>query len=306
MQVKVIKKDGTPENFNFKKIKIAVNKSADRVGKTLTNDELQKLEGLIRANLEKENIQELKVYKLHSFVQNALSFINKDVAESYCSYRNYKIENAKMFEEISKDSKVIMYDVDRENANSNSALISTKKSLIAGKVVKSLYIEYLLNLEEKKAIKQGYIYVHDLSDRFLGSINCCLFNLRNVMLGGFEMNNLRYTEPKTIISACNVAGDVIMASSAQQYGGHTTPEIDSTLAYYCEKTYESYLEYFRHLCKDFNGVTDEAQIKKMANDKTYEDLLQGIQSMEVKLNTVVSARGSFPFTTFTFGSDKSY
>ncbi|MGL4950662.1 MAG: anaerobic ribonucleoside-triphosphate reductase, partial [Mycoplasma sp.] len=306
MKIKVIKKDGVSEKFDFDKIMVAVGKSADRVGKKLVDNDFNKLNELIQVILKGEHSEEIEVHKLHTIVQTSLVSIDNDIANSYSSYRNYKIDNARMFQEISKDSEVIMYDIDRENANSNSALISTKKSLMAGRVIKSLYIEYLLNLEQKNAIKEGYIYIHDLMDRFLGSINCCLFDLATVMRGGFDMNNLKYTEPSTIISACSVAGDVIMASSAQQYGGHTTPEIDSTLAYYCEKTYKHYIKEYTELFKNLGVAHDEEKIKKMANEKTYEDLCQGIQSMEVKLNTVVSARGSFPFTTFTFGSDTSY
>ncbi len=302
----VIKKDGTQEIFDFTKIRNAVLKSADRVNINLTDNDFSKLEGLINDVISKNNDKEIPVYKLHKYVQQCLPFVNNDVAHSYTSYRNYKIKNAKMFEEIHKDSRTIMYEVDRENANSNSALISTKKSLIAGRVVKSLYIEYLLNNEEKEALKDGYIYVHDLIDRFLGSINCCLFDLKTVMKDGFEMNNLLYTEPSSILSACSVAGDIIMASSAQQYGGHTCPEIDSTLAYYCEKTYNSYIKEYKSLFENTNNKMSDEEIKKLAFEKTYNDLKQGIQSLEVKLNTVVSARGSFPFTTFTFGSDKSF
>ncbi|MGL4947777.1 MAG: anaerobic ribonucleoside-triphosphate reductase [Mycoplasma sp.] len=306
MRIKVVKKDGVSESFNFEKIAIAVAKSADRVGKKLTKDDLNKLHDLIKVILTSEKRNEIEVYKLHTIVQTSLVSIDDDIANSYSSYRNYKIDNARMFQEISRDSEIIMYDVDRENANSNSALISTKKSLMAGRVIKSLYIEYLLNNDQKNAIKDGYIYIHDLMDRFLGSINCCLFDLANVMKGGFDMNNLKYTEPSTILSACSVAGDVIMASSAQQYGGHTTPEIDTTLAYYCEKTYKHHIKEYENMFNSLELKVDQDKIEKLAKDKTYEDLLQGIQSMEVKLNTVVSARGSFPFTTFTFGADKSY
>ncbi|MGL4951510.1 MAG: anaerobic ribonucleoside-triphosphate reductase [Mycoplasma sp.] len=306
MKIKVVKKDGVLENFDFEKISSAVSKSADRVGKKLIKQDFDKLNQLIKVILKGEETNEIEVYKLHTIVQTSLVSIDSDVANSYSSYRNYKIDNARMFQEISKDSEIIMYDIDRENANSNSALISTKKSLMAGRVIKSLYIEYLLNADQKSAIKDGYIYIHDLMDRFLGSINCCLFDLKKVMQGGFDMNNLKYTEPRTIITACSVAGDVIMASSAQQYGGHTTPEIDTTLAYYCEKTFKHYVTEYTNLFEKLGVAFDEEKIRKMAEEKTYEDLLQGIQSMEVKLNTVVSARGSFPFTTFTFGSDDSY
>ena len=74
-----------------------------------------------------------------------------------------------------------------------------------------------MNREELQACKQGYIYVHDQSAR-LDTINCCLCNVGAVMKGGFEMGNVWYNEPKTLDTAFDVMGDVILSTAAQQYG----------------------------------------------------------------------------------------
>ncbi len=302
----VIKKDSSREKFDFSKIKNAVLKSADRTCVILSEEDLLTLEVKVTELIKQLNIDEINVFDIHNIVIDALFEVEPLVAHSYKSYREYKIKNNNMFDEIKKESEYIMYEVDRENANSNSSLISTKKSLIAGSTLRELYKEYFLNDEEIEAVEEGFIYVHDITDRFLASINCCLFDLATVMKGGFTMNNLKYTEPTTILSACNVAGDIIMASSAQQYGGHTTPEIDTTLSYYCEKSFKSHLNKNKKFFRENNIDIDNKKLISLAIKDTYNELKQGIQSLEVKLNTVVSARGSFPFTTFTFGSDPSF
>ena len=38
------------------------------------------------------------------------------------------------------------------------------------------------------------------------------------MTGGFEMGNMWYNEPKSIDTACDVLGDIIMMSAGMQYG----------------------------------------------------------------------------------------
>ena len=38
------------------------------------------------------------------------------------------------------------------------------------------------------------------------------------MTGGFEMGNMWYNEPKSIDTACDVLGDIIMMSASMQYG----------------------------------------------------------------------------------------
>ena len=108
---------------------------------------------------------------------------------------------------------------DRENANFDSSLVSTKGSLIKGYLTKSLYKQFYLSKREKELIERGDIYIHDLRDMILGCINCCLFDIGGVLKGGFEMSNVQYTEPKTVLSALQVVGDITLVATAQQFGG---------------------------------------------------------------------------------------
>ena len=68
-------------------------------------------------------------------------------------------------------------------------------------------------------------------------MNCCLFNVGDVLSGGFEMGNVWYNEPKTLDTAFDVMGDIILSTAAQQYGGFTVPEVDKILAPYAEKSF---------------------------------------------------------------------
>ena len=49
------------------------------------------------------------------------------------------------------------------------------------------------------------------------------------------------------------------------------------------------------------GTLKEDFIEKEALRKTTRDLEQGIQGLEMKLNSVASSRGDYPFTTFAIG-----
>lgn len=125
--------------------------------------------------------------------------------------------------------------------------------------------------------------------------NCCLFDAKAVMQGGFEMGNLWYSEPKNIDVACDVLGDIIMMSASMQYGGWST-RVDDLLAPYVEKSYNMYLEE----CRELVGSIDD-KAHEYAMKKTRRDLEQGIQGLEYKLNSVASSRGDYPFTTFAIG-----
>lgn len=123
---------------------------------------------------------------------------------------------------------------------------------------KELYIKFQLNQDEVQAINEGYIYIHDMSAR-RDTMNCCLFRLGDVLSGGFEMSNMWYNEPKSIDTAFDVTGDIILMAASQQYGGFTVPEIDTIWLPYAKKSYEKYLEEFRTVAAQLHTEgTDEA------------------------------------------------
>lgn len=93
-------------------------------------------------------------------------------------------------------------------------------------------------MEEIQAIREGYIYIHDMSAR-RDTMNCCLFDVKNVLSGGFEMGNLWYNEPKTLDTAFDVIGDIVLSAASQQYGGFTVPSVDEILEPYAEKSHKS-------------------------------------------------------------------
>lgn len=127
--------------------------------------------------------------------------------------------------------------------------------------------------------------------------NCCLFDIGNVLKGGFEMSNVKYTEPTSVLSALQVIGDITLVATAQQFGGFTLAEIDKVLLPYAEKTYDNAFKKYFEQC---NMKYDESCAMAMGDLR--RELEQGFQSLELKLNTVPCSRGDFAFTTLTFGT----
>lgn len=65
-------------------------------------------------------------------------------------------------DDVLKESQSIRYIGDRDNANTDSALVATKRSLIYKKLNRELYQKFFLTKEEVEAIHVGYLYVHDM------------------------------------------------------------------------------------------------------------------------------------------------
>ncbi|RZT00469.1 anaerobic ribonucleoside-triphosphate reductase [Cuneatibacter caecimuris] len=297
--VYVIKKDGTKEEFNVEKIVRAVNKSASRILYHFTEEEISFICKFAQDKAMSLGQEVISIQDMHNIVEGALEKVNPSVAKSYRDYRNYKKDFIHMMDEVYTKSQSIRYIGDKSNANTDSALVATKRSLIFNELNKELYRKFFMNRNELQACKDGYIYIHDQSAR-LDTMNCCLFDVANVLKGGFEMGNVWYNEPKTLDTAFDVMGDIILSTAAQQYGGFTVPEADKILEPYAEKSYVKYQEEFRKFADpSWEGVEERAEQYAMA--KVRRDFDQGWQGIEYKLNTVGSSRGDYPFVTVTLG-----
>lgn len=288
--MKVINKSGCINEWNNEKIVTAINKAASRIDCSITHNQAITIANAckkVAGKYLKDNC--ISSAKLHEIVISQLVHHNFNlIASAYQEYRDYKNTYAKSWEQLKEDADQIIFLGDRENANFDSSLVSTKGSLVKGALTKELYKQFYLSKTEKFLTKRGDIYIHDLRDMIFGSVNCCLFDIGNVLKGGFKMSGIHYTEPKTVLSALQVIGDITLVATAQQFGGFTLPELDKVLLPYVLKSYNRYL-------------TDYDNNIEKAKTSTIRELEQGFQALELKLNTVPSSRGDFAFTTITFG-----
>lgn len=291
----VIKKDGSLEAFHVQKVIDAIGKSAYRALTKFTPEEKEQICECVISHIDALESTQVPISVMHNIVENALEQVRPIVAKSYRDYRNYKQDFVRMLDDVYKKSQAIMYVGDKENSNADSALVSTKRSLIFNQLNKELYQKFFLTTEEIQACRDGYIYIHDMSAR-RDTMNCCLFDVAHVLSGGFEMGNIWYNEPKTLDVAFDVIGDIVLSAASQQYGGFTVPSVDLILEPYAEKSYRRALAKYERL-----GVAaDLAEKEALADVK--KEFEQGFQGWEYEFNTVASSRGDYPFITVTAGT----
>lgn len=403
----------------------------------LSDEDKKAIVAFVSNELAKTDLTDIPIKTMHNLVERALDTYNSEVAKSYRDYRNYKEEFIHILDEVYVASQAIRYIGDKENANTDSALVATKRSLIYKELNKRLYRNFFMTKDEVEACRDGYIYIHDQSDRLdtmncfsrdtkfvtvdgvrsfnefndgdtvkvishtgavrdavvhsygiqnlqevtfandvdvvtvlvtenhrwilhdgsettsleVGDIlvdsplehdsdtvpwtvvdinstyrveevwclevevdhsfllewgiptgNCCLFDIEKVMTGGFEMGNIWYNEPKTLDTAFDVIGDIILSTASQQYGGFTVPEVDKILSPYAAKSYKKYLAEYDETMADAGIIAINSEKREAyAMKKVQRDMEQGFQGIEMKLNTVGSSRGDYPFITMTFG-----
>ena len=323
--ITVVKKTGMPEKFNPDKIYDACNKAAERgIYRKLTNDEKTIIIEDVIHNIEKHQIatDAVSINTMHALVEHALNKVSPEACDEYKKYRNWKINFAEDYDEITNELNAINYRGDKSNANTDSALVSTKKSLGYNILNKKRYQRFFMTPEELQACKDGYIYVHDMSAR-LDSMNCCLFDIKAVLMGGFEMGNIFYEEPKSLDVAFDVIGDIVLGTASQQYGGFTLPEIDSVLEPFAKKSWDKYYDEYISMAKEALAYASpnaydvsmetvsvdekalETRASLYADKKLKREFEQGFQGWEMKFNTVASSRGDYPFISISFGLNDS-
>ena len=130
LDVFVIKKDTSREQFNINKVIAAVRKSAYRALTKFSEEEEKLICSLVIKRINQVAQEEILVADIHNIVEYALDIVKPVVAKSYKDYRNYKVEFVHMLDDIYQKAQAIMYIGDKENSNSDSAMVSTKRSLI--------------------------------------------------------------------------------------------------------------------------------------------------------------------------------
>lgn len=302
----VIKKDGTIEPYNEQKIIDACNKAARRAMYELSDNDYAQILNDVLTKIDEsyDEDTDIEIYDMHNIVESVLEEDFPTVAKMYKEYRNYKKDFVHMMDKVYERSQSIRYIGDKSNANTDSALVATKRSLIYNELSGELYKKFFLTHDEKQAAKDGYIYIHDRSAR-LDTFNCDLFRVGEVMKGGFEMGNIWYNEPNYLDTAFDVMGDIILSTAAQQYGGFTVPEVDKILEPYAEKSYEKYYQEYMKIADDieYEQVLEihSKKASEYATGKVQRNFEQGWQGIEMKLNSVGSSRGDYPFVTMTIG-----
>ena len=163
--MKVIKKDGTLEEYNEQKIIDACNKAANRAMIVLNDDDYKVICSSVWEKLVENDLEDTEIYEMHNIVESVLEEHYPLVAKMYKEYRNYKKDFVHMMDKVYERSQAIRYIGDKSNANTDSALVATKRSLIFNELNKELYRKFFMNRNELQACKDGYIYIHDQSAR---------------------------------------------------------------------------------------------------------------------------------------------
>ena len=299
--MKVIKRDGRHVDYDRNKIVIAIQKANDEVEPYEQISE-EKIYNIV-ASIENRGLTEMQVEDIQDIIEQKLMQEKKFVlAKTYIIYRYTRemVRKANTTDEsILSLIKNSNKDVMEENSNKNAIIASTQRDLIAGEVSKDLTKRVLLPEKIVKAHEDGVLHFHD-ADYFLQSIfNCCLINIGDMLDNGTVMNAKLIESPKSFKVACTVMTQIISAVASSQYGGQS---VDIRhLGKYLRKSREKYKKHYE---SKYAGKISPELMEQFINDRLYDELRSGVQTIQYQINTLMTTNGQSPFVTLFLNLDK--
>ncbi|ANA83446.1 anaerobic ribonucleoside triphosphate reductase [Paenibacillus glucanolyticus] len=213
-------------------------------------------------------------------------------------------------------------DLLRENANLNGDSFSGKMSRIGSEYAKWMASHFVLPAELMRAVKDGYVYVHDLDQYALGTTNCIFIPFNRLLERGFNTGNGSVRPPQSIMTAMALVAIIFQSQQNSQFGGVSGSKIDWDLAPYVGKSFRrhfrkgvAYLEEAAQrtsmagILPDNELYIDNEQLKetyprtyRYAYNETVNEVKQAAESLIHNLNTMSSrAGGQIPFTSLNYG-----
>ena len=199
--MKIIKRNGSEEAFDNKKIIRAVTKADVKAeNRSLTDAQIEDIAEFVEFKCNKLN-RAVSVEEIQDMVENQIMATGAfDLARRYVRYR-YK----------------------RSLSNKNPAVNSVQRDYMAGEVSRDLTQRMLLPEDIVEADKQGIIHFHD-SDYYAQHMhNCDLVNLEDMLQNGTVISGTMIEKPHSFSTACNIATQIIAQVASNQYGADHCP-----------------------------------------------------------------------------------
>ena len=287
----VIKRDGSIEEFQRQKICIAIYKamkySLGEIDIDCVTTISKKIEELFDLG-EISTVREIEDKVFYMLIE----YGHENVAKEYEGYR--VIQAFKKQCNTTDDSilgliKNTNDKLMKENSNKNAVVNSTQRDLIAGEVSKDISRRILLPAHIVQAHDNGILHMHDMDYLMQPMINCCVFNLKDMLDNGTVINGKMIESPRSFQKACTIMTQIMAQVASGQYGGQSVNV--KHLGKYLRRTYDKAYDKYLKLTNDSYTATI------LAEDHMMEELKNGVQTIQYQINTLATSNGQAPFAT---------
>ena len=262
--MKIIKRDGTPQEYNFMKIADAVVKAFNSVDQEVPEKFLDQVKDSVEKVVIKNNGEGTTVEEIQDTIQKELIKRNKyEVVEAFINYRrkreDIREQNSDLMKQINE--KLSASNVQNQNANLDEASFGGRLGDTSGTVAKNIALKKMAK-QSRKNHENNMIYEHDLDHWMVGDHNCLSIPFDRLLEEGFKTRQTDVRSAGSVNTAMQLIAVIFQLQSLQQFGGVGATHIDWTMVPYVRK---SFMKHFKDGLKYCEGKTEE-EIEKIVED----------------------------------------
>ena len=297
--MKIIKRNGSEEIFDNRKIVRAVTKADIKAeNRSLTDAQIEDIAEFVEFKCNKLNLA-VSVEEIQDMVENQIMATGAfDLARRYVRYR-YK--RSLVRKANTTDNRILSLiecnneDVKQENSNKNPAVNSVQRDYMAGEVSRDLTQRMLLPEDIVEADKQGIIHFHD-SDYYAQHMhNCDLVNLEDMLQNGTVISGTMIEKPHSFSTACNIATQIIAQVASNQYGGQSISL--AHLAPFVQVSRDKIRAEVEEEMRTIGFDCPAEQLNAIVEGRLKKEITKGVQTIEYQVITLMTTNGQAPFLT---------
>ena len=297
--MKIIKRNGSEEEFDIDKIIMAIRKANDAgIRKELTEEQIDDIADYIEYKCEKMN-RTLSVEEIQDLVENQI--MAKGAFEIAKGYVRYRYTRSLVRKSNTTDDRILSLiecnneEVLQENSNKDPVVNSVQRDYMAGEVSKDLSRRILLPPDIVEADRQGIIHFHD-SDYFAQHMhNCDLVNLEDMLENGTIISGTYIEKPHSFSTACNIATQIIAQVASNQYGGQSISL--AHLAPFVQVSRDKIKKEVLDEVKMLGSNAGEEVLNEIVEKRLRKEVEKGIQTIQYQVITLMTTHGQAPFLT---------
>ena len=297
--MRIIKRNGSEEDFNIEKIINAVKKAnGSGEHKFLTDEQIEDVADYVEYKCNKIR-RAVSVEEIQDMVEDQL--MAKGAFELARRYVRYRYNRSLVRKANTTDNRILSLiecnneEVKQENSNKNPTVNSVQRDYMAGEVSRDLTRRMLLPADIVEADKEGIIHFHD-SDYFAQHMHTCdLVNLEDMLQNGTVISDTLIERPHSFSTACNIATQIIAQVASNQYGGQSISL--AHLAPFVQVSREKIRRETLAEIEELGVHPTEEKINDIVEQRLRKEVNRGVQTIQYQVVTLLTTNGQAPFVT---------
>ena len=297
--MRIIKRNGSEEDFNIEKIINAVKKAnGSGEHKFLTDEQIEDVADYVEYKCNKIR-RAVSVEEIQDMVEDQL--MAKGAFELARRYVRYRYNRSLVRKANTTDNRILSLiecnneEVKQENSNKNPTVNSVQRDYMAGEVSRDLTRRMLLPADIVEADKEGIIHFHD-SDYFAQHMhNCDLVNLEDMLQNGTVISDTLIERPHSFSTACNIATQIIAQVASNQYGGQSISL--AHLAPFVQVSREKIRRETLAEIEELGVHPTEEKINDIVEQRLRKEVNRGVQTIQYQVVTLLTTNGQAPYVT---------